>query len=1013
MNRLYTTVLSFAISLSVGVAAQEASEAVLDLSSRDIFDQCTQTSLKYDHSDYDAWTFNNYQKYPYMYNYNITAPYYSDYLISPEVTLKAYTLYRIETSPAAYNSGKTTSLTIGIGQGADVSKYTVVGQFNDIPYSYRSSVEQKTLEFHVDADGQYKIYFLGEGNPMYLYDTRIVEVGSSSVPLAVSDLTLMPASDGSAVATIGFTLPTATISGHPLEGSTLKYSIYRGEEEAAIKTGSGTAGDFVTYTDEEAGTGAITYAVVVESDGNLSDRVSASTYVGKETPTAVADLTVSKAEEGYTLTWTAPAAGVHGALIDPAALTYKVSRIVDGEATVVAEACAETTFTDNYSSADLHSLQYSVVAVLNGEESEEALTNAFTVGFVTLPFADSFAGASFGKMWSTEIVSGRFDWTAVESTSTQKPIVAESVDKDGGFAFYNSWSATRGCSARLITAPIKYVAGTTPLVEFYIYRTTGNDQIKLEVSCDNGDWVDVPDAVVTLKGDVQDWDKVSFPIAAAIAEGCDTYRVSLTAVSSYNQNTVLDNLRIFVPAEKDLEAAAPVAPESVFSGNNINVSFTILNNSTNAVSADDYSLELVTDYPNEIALPATTDIEALGSATVEIAVPVTAIEAKAAETYSFALKVVFEGDENLDNNTSATATVGVGFVEEAAPSNPTAEQFEDNSIEVKWKAAGEVREPVNAGTSFEGFENGFTGPFDGFTAIDLDEAAGDNYYITSGSAFHIVNKPQVPSGRDGDNVIGLTLGANKQQNDWLISPALDCKEGSTMDLSFLIATKKFSSSSNYYTMEILYSTTDEYDAADPSAAFGNKVQTLTSSLNYGQFINSETFVPISITGIPAETKRIAIHFASKISYTSAMWIDNIRITENETNPMLGYNVYEDGVGRVNAEVIAPTETSLLIPETEIAVGRYFFVTAVYGNGESQPSELTPDIISAVVDIDNGGMAVITTAEGLVVTGAENATVYDLQGRVVARPTNGAAVRLTRGVYIVKAGNEVRKVAVSR
>ncbi len=1010
MKRLYTTILSAALTLPASIWAQDTS-ALFDLSERATFDSCTQTSLKYDHDSYAAWTYNNYRGYTYMYNYNIKEPYYSDYLVSPELTLKAYTLYRVEVTPAAYNSGKTTSLSIGVGQGDDLSAYTVLGKFDDIPYANQTAAGQKTVEFHVDADGQYKVFFLGETNAMYLYTAKIVEVGSSSVPSAVSDLALMPASDGSASATVAFTLPTTTISGHPLDGTTIKYRIYRGDDETAIKSGRGTAGDYVSYTDNEAATGTVTYSVEVESDGNVSTRVSASTYVGKETPNPVTGLSVAKGEGSYTLSWTAPAAGIHGALIDPSSLTYKVVRIIDGEATVIADACAATTYTDNYASEDLKSLQYSVSAVLNGEASEEVKSEVYTVGFLTLPFADSFAGASFGKAWTAEIISGRFNWTAVASTSTQKPIIAESIDKDGGFAFYNSWSATNGSSARLASAPIKNDAGVAPIIEFYAYRTAGNDQVKIQVSCDDGEWTDVPDAVVTLKGDVQDWEKFAFPIAGAITEGCKTFRVALVAVSKYSQNTAIDKVRVFVPADKDLEASAPIAPASVYSGNTINLSFTVSNNSANAVSAADYALKLVTDYPTPIDLPATVDLPALGSTVVEVAVPVTAIEAGSADQYSFALGVVYDGDENPGNNTSAAATVGVSFVDAAAPTNANAEELADNTVQVTWDAAGEVRDPVNVGTSFEGFEDGATGPFDGFTSIDLDEAAGDGYYMASGSAFKVINKPTKPNGRDGDNVIGLTLGANKQQNDWLISPVLDCKEGSTMDLSFLVATRKFTSSSYYYTMEILYSTSEDYDAADPAQAFTNKVQTLTSSLSYGQFINSETFVPISITGIPAEAKRVAIHFASKIAYTSALWIDNIRITEAETNPLLGYNVYEDGVGRVNTEVIPAGTTTLNIPG-KTGVERRFFVTAVYASGESAPSDLTDRILS-VSEVGSDAPALSVTSDGIAVAGAGSATVYNLQGAIVAYVRENAPARLAPGAYIVKAGNATTKVIIRK
>lgn len=1011
MKHLYLSIFAFLLAISLNTKAQET-EALLDLTDRATFNLCTQTSIRYDHSEYEAWNFNNYGNCPCMYNYNITEPYYSDYLISPEITLKANTLYRIETSPAAYNNKKTTSLAIGVGQGDDLSKYTELKKFENLPYASKTAAEQKTIEFNVPADGKYKIYFLGEGNALYLYNTTLYEVGVSAVPAAVGNLTLMPASDGSASVTIAFTLPEKTVSGHPLSG-TLKYSIYRGDNTTAIKTDKGNAGDYITYTDNDSGTGTVSYSVVVESDGNQSDSATASTFVGKETPTPVTNLSVSKSNDSFVLSWEAPEKGIHDALIDPSALTYTVSRIVDGNATIIAEACSATTFTDNYTSAELHSLQYSVTAVLNGESSEAAMTPSFTVGSLNLPFADSFANASFGKVWTAEIISGSFNWTPMAATTSHKPIVSNSYDNDGGFAFYNAWDAPRNCSARLATAPIKNIAGKSPIIEFYLYRTTGNEKIKIQVSCDDGAWTDVDGAVTTLNdGGKQGWDKVSFPIASAITDGCNTFRVALVAISNYNQNIVLDNVRIFAPADKDIEVAAPVAPASVYSGNDINLSFTLLNNSAKAVSGSDYSYELTTDYPSAIDLQAPADIPALGSYTVSLTVPLTAIEVKAADAYSFALKVNYDGDENPDNNTSETAVVGVGFVDNAAPTDAVASQLDDNSIELKWNAAGEYVKPLNVGTSFEGFESGFTGPFDGFTSIDLDNEAGASLYMTTGSAFNIVKKPTVPKGYDGDNLIGLTLKANKQQNDWLISPLLDCKKESKMNLSFLIATKKFTTSSYYYKMEILYSTDSEYDPADPAKSFTNTLQSMTSSLNYGQFIMSQTFVPISIANIPAEAKYVAIHFISKITFDSAIWIDNIRITETETNPLLGYNVYEDGVGRVNKDIISLETNTYNIPETSI-IDRRYFVTAVYGNGESQPTDLTAHITADVNSISDCGLSIHTSADGIIVNGTGNATVYDLQGRIVAFAINGTPVRLAKGVYIVKAGNNARKVIVSK
>ena len=994
-----------------GISAQDAA-ALLDLTDRDTFNECTQFSERYDHDDCQAWYFDNTSKALVMYSSDITEPYYSDYLLSPAVTLQAGVLYRIEVSPAAYFRGKTSNLTIGVGQGSNMSAYTVAGTFSDVPYATADAVEARTVEFSVPADGDYQIYFLGEGNALRLYNTMMVNAGASEVPAPVSDLTLMPAVDGSTSVEIAFTLPMTTVSGNALDG-TVKYRIYRGDNETPIRSSRGNPGDYVTYTDNAAIEGTATYSVETECNGNISSRASQSTFVGKETPNAVTNLKATKtASDQFTLTWTAPDKGVHGALIDPSALTYVVTRVVDGVETVAADACTATTFTDTYASDGVQTLSYKVAAVLNGVSSAQAEAGSFTVGSLKLPFADSFAGASFGKVWTAETISGTYNWEAKESYTEQNPKVSESFDKDGGFAFYNAFSATTGQSARLYTAPIQYEAGSQPLAEFYAYQYRGRDILKLQVSCDDGSWTDVEGSEITMNQSPVGWTMYQFPIASAIADGCSTYRLAFVVESQYGFNVFVDKVRVFVPAQKDLEASSPIAPASVVSGNDLNLSFTLTNNGISDVNAADYTLSLVTDYPSAVTLPDNVDLPALGSTTVNVTIPVTAAEAKEADSYSFALKVDFAGDENPDNNTSDAAEVAMQFVNKTSPSDPHAIQLSDNSIQLTWEPAGETVEPVDVGTSFEGFDTGFTGPFDGFTSIDLDEAAGDSYYLASGSAFNIINNPSTPRNADGKGVIGLTLRGNAQQNDWLISPKLDCQEGSTMTLSFLIAMRKFSTSQSYYTFEVLYATTD-YDPADPAAAFINRVTTKQSSLSYGDFIMQENFQQMTIGGIPANAKYVAIHFISKISYSSALWIDKIRIQEYIGDNFLGYNVYEDGVGRVNDNVISASVNELNIPDKSLIERRYY-VTAVYDSGETAPSELSNHVTATVGNAAATTLTIRPTAEGIAIAGTNGAevTAYDLQGRAVAATSSDTTLRLAPGIYIVKAGAETRKVAVA-
>lgn len=1010
--RIFNSTLLAAVMLTALPVGAQSGDPIFDLTDRATFQACSQFSDVYDHDSYDVWQFNNYTGYPYMYNYNLTEPYYADYLLSAPIALEAGTLYRLELAPAAYNSGKTGKLKIGVGQGDNVSTYTVIKQFTDLPYANINTVVGTTVEFNVPVSGDYKIYFLGEGNALSLYNTKLFSVGSSDVPAAVSDLQVLPAPDGSASATVIFSMPSQSISGQYIDGQ-MNYRIYRNDEENAFRSGRGMAGEVISNTDNNVAIGNVTYSVEIVNGQDVSGRASVTTYVGPETPLPVTDLVVTTTAGSRTLSWTGPTMGEHGAVLDPSLISYVVTRYVNDEPTVVADNLAANTYTDTYTSNDLCNIKYAVQAKYNNALSTPVTSSELTLGSINLPFADSFAGASFGNVWTTEIVSGTFNWQALESYNSQFPRITEAYDKDGGFAFYNSYSASNGQSARLITPPINAAGSVNPVIEFYLlHHTSGIDEVRIEVSSDNGEWVEVPEAIARVIGTAGEWEKYTFPISAGIAEGADSYRVALHAHSKYGYNIIIDKVRIYNLANKDLEASIFSAPETIVSGNTATISFSVVNNSNTPVAADDYTLSLNTDYPGLVELPENQDVPALSSVMYSINVPFTAIEAVNADSYSFGLNVAYTGDEIPENNTSEDAVVSVVFSDNEAPGAANAEQLEDGSINITWAPAGDPNYvPVNATTSFEDFESGYTGPFDGYVSLDLDEdTSGGTYYTTRGSAFNIVANPTSPKGYDGNKMIGLTFGANKKQNDWLISPELNCPAGGTMNLSFMIATKAFSSSSYYYTFEVRYATED-YDPENPEAAFTHTIATKTSSQSYGDFRNSETFSTITFNDIPAEAKYIALYFCSKISVAAAIWIDNISITENILNPLLGYNLYEVDNARLNEEMLPTSQTSYLVSDATRSAGRQFFVTAVYPDGESNPSEYT-SVITGVEQIANGQTTIYSTREGLVITGVKTPVdVYDLNGRHIATVTADSILRLSPAVYIVRTASESKKVIV--
>lgn len=295
MNRLTSTLLCAALSLAGSTLM--AQTTIFDLSSRDGFTQCTQECLRYDR-DNQVWSWSNYRSALQMYHYSVTEPYYDDYLVTPELPLEAGSLYRVTLSPTAYSSGKTGHIKIGCGQGADLESYNIVGEIDNIPYvSNMDDAEERTVEFNVPVSGNYKLFIEGVGNGLYIGGTTIRNVGTSTVPMAVSDLAVLPDPAGAASAMIMFTMPDKSVSGTALDGQ-MSYRIYRNDAETAVKTGRANAGEQVSWTDTSVQPGVVTYSVEIVSGQETSARASVSSFVGLETPNAVTDLTLAEGEGG-------------------------------------------------------------------------------------------------------------------------------------------------------------------------------------------------------------------------------------------------------------------------------------------------------------------------------------------------------------------------------------------------------------------------------------------------------------------------------------------------------------------------------------------------------------------------------------------------------------------------------------------------------------------------------------------------------------------------------------------
>ena len=208
--------------------------------------------------------------------------------------------------------------------------------------------------------------------------------------------------------TVAFTLPTQNVKGESLSGN-VEYVVYINGEQKAKAGAPAGAQVAETLTLSEAGNQQVS-VVAVQSDVTSCASLWKG-YVGADKPAAPANVTAQAAAKNdagqypITVTWTAPTYGVNGGAIDPAALTYKVTRLPEG---VEVYSGSELTYTDLVAAELKTSVKYAVVAINGAETSDPAESNYVQIGEQQgVPFSDDFNDTS----------ADRSDWTIIDANN--------------------------------------------------------------------------------------------------------------------------------------------------------------------------------------------------------------------------------------------------------------------------------------------------------------------------------------------------------------------------------------------------------------------------------------------------------------------------------------------------------------------------------------------------------------------------------------------------------------------
>ena len=722
------------------------------------------------------------------------------------------------------------------------------------------------------------------------------------------------------------------------------------------------------------------------------DAVSIYDDIAPSAPKPVDNLNVViTSTSTYSVSWASPTTTVKEKPIDAEDLTYDVWRIVDGEETLLKSDYAREELNDTYEPQGLQKLQYKVVAHYDGLESAPALSNELEIGFVEIPFADSFAGATISDQWTLTTTNTSYPWTAVSSGSSPS---ASPYDADGGMLMYKSYSAQAGNEVTMTTPPLNIASSANPVVEFWMYHdsnsSTKEDKVNVLISCDGGEFQLLDGADILRYSAETGWTKHTFSLVGY--KNAVSVRIQFKGISEYGYNIFIDAINIYNKAEYDMAAVALDAPEIVYTGNTGNFTVSVRNNGIAAVAGTAYQVDL---YNGDTLVTTVDGVDVGVDAIAEIPVSLT-YSALDAATYNYYAEIVYRSDEVGENNSTEPKTVVVATYPAPAVDDLGGSIQNRNNVVTSWTApvnADEV-EPFSLTENFDSFtELTYDSQIGEFTNIDgdqLDTRVWFDSYITKGpkgffvfSTNFVNSSSTVYAAHSGKNLLAALGSSSGESDDWFISPELPGTGIAT--LSFYT---KLGSSYDKGVFRIEYSTTD----AQPQS-FIPLTDNVTVS---GYQMTSWTKMSYEI---PADARYVAIHHVSGTNDWGLL-IDDISIA-SEPFTLLGYNVYRDGAKINNELVTEPTYTDL-----DLGNNTYNYnVTAVYEGGESALSnDYTITLSDSSVGELNAVDVRVVVRNRLVASFSAGALtesrVYNPGGALVAQGSGWIALP-TAGVYFVK------------
>lgn len=357
-----------------------------------------------------------------------------DRLITPAVALKAGQAYEISFSiKNAYSSDShIVKYTVGTtataeGQGTVLESYT--GKFTT---SYKDYI----LKYTPEADGDYYFGMLCNSTvtsgKLFCNGVKIEAVATH--PGAVTDLKAEAAAQGALQAILNWTWPTANDCGGEQADDIAGAKIYRNTSSMSSADDSyliatvegGKPGEAATYTDNAITKAGKYYYLVAtfnaEGDSKATPATVTLDWVGEDTGVnAASGITATVVDDNtIQLTWAPVVAGKNGGYINPADVTYRITRTAGSNSAVEIENAwqGELPYTDS-GLEGLNTYTYTVYTYYKGSQAgwSGSSSNAVVAGgSLSLPYAEDFSTSASYELWSMfHGADGTRDWKVSSS----------------------------------------------------------------------------------------------------------------------------------------------------------------------------------------------------------------------------------------------------------------------------------------------------------------------------------------------------------------------------------------------------------------------------------------------------------------------------------------------------------------------------------------------------------------------------------------------------------------------